>query len=168
MSSPASDFNNMYDEFMKKLKKIVKTDPRLWTLHDAFITAKKANSRMPVEFWINTVHPFSNKIFERDESFFLKNKEIKEVVNTDAGDFNTLESLSGIWNTDLNQNTKEAIWSYLENLCILSYVYLGIDVSFDEDILKKVLGTSDYFNSKEFKESSENKTIVEVLKEKFA
>ena len=168
MSSPASDFNNMYDEFMKKLKKIVKTDPRLWTLHDAFITAKKANSKMPVEFWINTVHPFSKKIFDRDESFFLKNKEIQEVVNTDSGDFNTLDSLSGIWNTDLTENTKEAIWCYLENLCILSYTYLGIDVSFDEDILKKVLESSEYFRSKDFKESTENKTIVVALKEKFA
>ena len=123
---------------------------------------------MPVEFWINTVHPFSKKIFERDESFFLKNKEIQDVVNADAGDFNTLDSLSGIWNTNLTQNTKEAIWSYLENLCILSYTYLGIDVSFDEDILKKVLESSDYFGSKEFKESTENKAIVDVLKEKFA
>ena len=100
--------------------------------------------------------------------FFLKNKEIQDVVNADAGDFNTLDSLSGIWNTNLTQNTKEAIWSYLENLCILSYTYLGIDVSFDEDILKKVLESSDYFGSKEFKESTENKAIVDVLKEKFA
>tara|TARA_B000000477_G_C6069218_1_gene217966 strand:+ start:299 stop:808 length:510 start_codon:yes stop_codon:yes gene_type:complete len=164
--SPFSQFNKTYDEFMSKLKKVIPDEPRLWTLHDAFSTGKKANPRMPVEMWINTVHPYAFRIFQKDEDFFLKNDEIKDAVGNAEG-FNTLDSLSSLWNSGVQQKTKEAIWMYLANLCIISYMYLGIDVSFDETLLNKVLETCDYYLSQEYKAKSHTETIVKSLKEKF-
>ena len=140
---PHQQFNELYDEFMVKLKKAIPQEQNLWTLHDAFLAGKKINPRMPVEMYLNSLHPFSDRIFESDESFFWTSDKIgKELsVHNSDGAFNTLESIQSFWNTGISDKTKGAIWSYLQNLMILGYSYLGIDVAFEETLLKKVLET---------------------------
>tara|TARA_B100001094_G_C18118895_1_gene765669 strand:- start:846 stop:1352 length:507 start_codon:yes stop_codon:yes gene_type:complete len=161
---PHQQFNDLYDEFMVKLKKAIPQEENLWTLHDAFSAGKKINPRMPVEMYLNSLHIFSDRIFEANETFFLTNEAISNELkqhNSD-GTFNTLESIQNFWGAGISDKTKKAIWSYLQNLMILGYLYLGIDVAFDENLLKQVLLTCDKFRNNEVTDTS-----VEYLKSNF-
>ena len=164
----AKEFNNMYDEFMTKLKKAAPGEAGLWTLHDAFIAAKKANSRMPLEMWINTIHPFARMIFDKNETFFLSNKKLSEVTDKAEGKMNTMEQLTSVWTNDLSEKTRQAIWTYLQNLCILSYTAIGIDVGFDADKLTAVLATSAEFLPEDYGQLGQGPPIAAELKKRFS
>ena len=162
----AKEFNDMYNEFMVKLKKAAPNESGLWTLHDAFGAAKKANSRMPLEMWINTLHPFAKMIFDKNEDFFLKNAKLGEVANKDSNT-GTMEQLSALWSNELKEKTRQAIWTYLQNLCILSYTAIGINVGFDASLLTKVLATSAEFLPEDYSQLGKGPPIVEELKKRF-
>ena len=163
----AKEFNEMYNEFMTKLKKAAPNESGLWTLHDAFGAAKKANSRMPLEMWINTIHPFAKMIFDKNQTFFLSNDKLTKVANEGEGTMNTMEQLASLWSNDLTEKTRQSIWTYLQNLCILSYTAIGIDIAFDPDKLKNVLETSHEFLPDDYSQIGQGPPIVAELKKRF-
>ena len=167
----AKAFNEMYDEFMVKLKAVASFEPGLWTLHDGFNLLKKANSRGPVEIWVSVISPHSKKIFEKDENYFLKNKRLeKRAAAFSEGEINTTEIISKMWNEKLTETARKAIWMYFQNLCILGFTYIGIEnCAFDRDLLKRVLDhTERYLPENNGGVPFERNKVVEDLKSNFA
>jgi len=61
---------------------------------------------------MNEVSPLQDKIMAKDESFFLDSDSVKSELIRDL-------NISKYWTSDLSQNTKDAIWQYLQTLYIL-------------------------------------------------
>ena len=74
----------------------------------SFEILRKANSRACMENYIQNVSPYSQQIMAKDSSFFLGNPDVFK-------DF----KLQAIWTDNLSENTKNAIWQYLQTLYIL-------------------------------------------------
>jgi len=129
--SSHSLFNRQFGEFLGKLKLAIPDANELWTYHDVFTATCKANPQASVGVFLNTTHPFSKQIFEKDEQYFLRHDKI---------DGSSTQIWGKYWDS-LSQVSQEALWGYLQNLIILSYSWVGVD-TFNKDVLRKVINES--------------------------
>ena len=67
---------------------------------------KKANPRKILEIFMNNASKYNTLITNKDESLFDGEREIIPDVD-----------LSKVWTSDLDKETKDAIWQYLNTLC---------------------------------------------------
>ena len=166
----AKDFNDMYEEFMLKLIKLIPEEDGFFMMKDVFTMVRKLNSSLPAIWWINMIHPFSKQIFEKDERFFLENKKFDNILKEKCnGDLAGIEAFNRRWG-GANKKTHESIWNYFQNLLILSYEYAGIKVSFDPDLLKEVYNSGpDYLPSKysQIGHGYKGEPIMDILKKRF-
>ncbi len=162
-------FNDMYEEFLEKIHRFLPKEDGIYLLKDAFKMVRKINSGLPVTWWVCAIHPFSKALFEKDENFFLENKKFDNIIKENSTDFAGMDMFQKHWHS-ASKTTKEAIWSYFQNLLIIGYENLGINVSFDADLLKKVYNTGDEFkpaSHKEMMEGSGKRSVADELKKRF-
>jgi hypothetical protein len=103
-----SGFNDMMQQFLEELVQTFPEEPAMKKYRNAFEMLRDANARACMENFMTSVNPYSKQIMAKDASFFLNNPSVFK-------DFN----LSTIWTDDLSENTKNAIWQYLQTLYIL-------------------------------------------------
>jgi len=101
-------FNDMMEQFLEELVLSFPDEPAMKKYQVSFEILRKANSRGCMENFMKSVRPYSSQIMSKDSSFFLDNPEIVEGFK-----------ISSIWTEDLSQNTKDAIWQYLQTLYML-------------------------------------------------
>lgn len=77
----------------------------------AFDMAKESNARMVLNEFMKSVGPYSHHIMSKDESFFIEHNSEIPFVN----ELNLQEH----WNDSLSENTKAAIWQYLQTLYLM-------------------------------------------------
>ena len=109
--STLSTFNDMMEHFVDEL---VQTFPDVANFKKYQMTlqvARKANPRKILTSYMDSVGPYSEKIMSKDESFWSKEALTIEFVK----DLN----IASIWTPDLSENTKSAIWQYLQTLYII-------------------------------------------------
>jgi hypothetical protein len=101
-------FNSVMDEFLTELKETFPEEKKLKVYYNGFLTMKKANPKKILELFMNNASPHATAITNRDESLFSTNNEIIPDVD-----------LSVLWTDDLDADTKNAIWQYLNTLYVL-------------------------------------------------
>jgi hypothetical protein len=109
--STVSAFNDMMEQFCGEL---IDTFPDEKSFKKYLMTiqlARKANPRKILTTYIECITPYSAKLMEKNESFFTEDAQKIDVIN----DLN----ITKIWTPDLSENTKNAIWQYLQTLYIL-------------------------------------------------
>lgn len=102
-------FNNLFMDFLSDLIEIRPNDSGLLLVQTSvqFITES-----MLVNQFMNIVGPFSDKILNQDESFFLD--EIHNHIETDSFVGNEIDRIKTIWlSEDTSDNSKKIIWNYL-------------------------------------------------------
>ena len=99
-------FNSVMDEFLNELKETFPEEKKLKLYYNSFVTMKKANPRKILDIFMQNASPHASLITSRDESLF--NNEIIPDVD-----------LSKLWNDDLDDDTKNAIWQYINTLYVL-------------------------------------------------
>jgi hypothetical protein len=107
-------FNQLIDEFFIELINIFPEEPKIKVRHTMFQTLVKANAKRPcVEFMTKSM-PYLEKIAMRDDQFF-----------TGADKPFILDALNfeGLWRSGISENTKKAIWKYIQ-----SFFAIGIHV----------------------------------------
>tara|TARA_B100001094_G_C17666891_1_gene546884 strand:- start:66 stop:551 length:486 start_codon:yes stop_codon:yes gene_type:complete len=159
----------MYEEFMEKVHKFLPKEDGFYLLKDSFKMVRKINSGLPVTWWVCAMHPFSKALFEKDEKFFLENKKFDNIIKERSTDISGMKMFQKIWN-DAPKKTKESIWSYFQNLLILGYENLGINVSFDAELLKTVYESGYEYKADSHAEMMKGKTesVAELIKKRFA
>jgi hypothetical protein len=103
-------FNDMMGQFLVELHKTFPEEKALKRCLSAFDLAKEANPRLVVDGFMASVTPFADKISAKDDTFFInesKNLDFMKDVN-----------LENHW-TSCSQNTKDAIWQYVQTLYML-------------------------------------------------
>lgn len=108
-------FNDMMQQFLEELVQTFPEEPAMKKYRNAFEMLRSANSRACMENFMQNVAPYSKQIMSKDASFFLKNPDVFK-------DFN----LASIWTDELSDNTKNAIWQYLQTLYILGNTIMAL------------------------------------------
>ena len=107
-----SAWNDMMIQFINELRSTFPEEKSIKKYQTSFDLLKKTNPRKCVEGYMAEVTPVQDKIMSKDESFFLdSNSNTSELIR----DLN----IAKYWTSDLSQNTKDAIWQYLQTLYIL-------------------------------------------------
>jgi hypothetical protein len=97
-------------EFLDELVKTFPDEKAMKSYQESFEIGKMTNERLPLKTYMAQMSQYSSYVTKRDEAFFLNHeKDIPILVET---------SLAKYWPT-LSANTKNVIWSYLNNLFVL-------------------------------------------------
>ena len=94
-------FNDMMGQFLTELHKTLPQDKSIKKFITSFELLKQTNPRKCVDAFVRGIAPHADKISQRDESFI--------------NDLENIEFLKGT----LSDNTKNAIWQYLQTLYML-------------------------------------------------
>ena len=106
--STITGFNDMMEQFLEELVQTFPEEPAMKKYRNAFEMLRGANSRTCMENFMQNIGPYSKQVMAKDASFFLNNPDVFK-------DF----KLTNIWTDELSENTKNAIWQYLQTLYIL-------------------------------------------------
>jgi hypothetical protein len=101
-------FNSVMEEFLNELKETFPEEKKLKLYYNSFTTMKKANPRKILEIFMSNASKYNTLITNKDESLFDGEREIIPDVD-----------LSKVWTSDLDKETKDAIWQYLNTLYVL-------------------------------------------------
>jgi hypothetical protein len=127
-SAVVNKFNDLVDEFIKKMISTFpnETKLKLWYVH--FKTAKSFNSKGPLEYVMPSLVDLGVPIMTKDDSFFQKNEYVEF-----AESFSEKTGLVNIWESSSTQ-VKEAIWGYMQSVYVL-----GMNGINQQDKLREVL-----------------------------
>lgn len=101
-------FNSVMEEFLSELKETFPEEKKISVYLNSFQTMKKANPKKILELFMERAKPMSEFITQKNEQLFTQNEDIIPDVQ-----------LSKLWNDDLDDETKHAIWEYLNTLYII-------------------------------------------------
>src|SRR6056300_715054 len=103
-------FNEMMGQFIDELQQTFPEEKGLKKCRSAFDLMKSTNPRLVVDGFMSNVMPYADKISSKDETFFInesKNLDFMKGVN-----------LEKHW-ASASENTKNAIWQYIQTLYML-------------------------------------------------
>ena len=120
-------FNNKLTEFLKDLIATFPDDKDLKLFKNSFDLLKLSDENKPAILFNKIIKNFENKIYDKDESFFL-DKDYSNIVDNNV-DITTslIDKLKTNW-INLSVDDKEIVWKYLILLCKLSNKCCGNDV----------------------------------------
>ena len=107
-------FNQTVDEFFRELIDIFPEETKIKVQYTLFQTLISANAKQPCIRFMTGSMKYLEQIAARDEDFFKSNDKpgILQSIN-----------IENIWNDNLSDNTKNAIWNYIQ-----SFFTIGIKV----------------------------------------
>jgi hypothetical protein len=114
-----SAFNEMMDQFMVELKETFPEEKAIGKYYTGFDLLKKSNPRKCVVGFMDEVTPFASQIMNKDESFFLDEKNKLPAILDEM-------HIRQHWTPELSQTTKDAIWQYLQTLYMLGTTIVNI------------------------------------------
>ncbi|NBS68517.1 hypothetical protein EBT31_06335 [bacterium] len=101
-------FNDMMEQFLEELVQTFPEEGAIKKYQASFEVMRKANARLCMEEFMKSIGPYAHYISQKDETFFLE--------HSDEIEFLKELNLKKIWTPELSQNTKDAIWQYLQSL----------------------------------------------------
>ena len=110
-----SAFNDMMEQFISDLARTFPEEKGIKKYHASFDIVRKTNPRKCVEKYMEAIGPYISKITVKDDSFLNENVGFLTDIN-----------LKTHWTPDLSQNTKDAIWQYLQTLYMLGTTIISI------------------------------------------
>lgn len=137
MSTTLSSFNELMQQFLDELEVAFPDDPKLKKHQSNFSLLRKANARKPLNSFMEAVSPYSSKIMAKDESYFLEHADENEFIRE--------LDIKTKWAT-CSENTKNAIWQYMQTLFIIGTTINSLPneaLTMIEDVAKKC---ADSFN----------------------
>lgn len=111
MATTTNAFNDMMQQFLDELVLTFPDEKKLVKFQNTFLLLRKANPKKPLKEFMDSVTPYANQLMQKNDEFF----------KTHAAEISFLDELDipRLWNSDLSENTKNAIWQYLQTLYIL-------------------------------------------------
>jgi hypothetical protein len=106
--STVTAFNEMMTQFMDELVDTFPEESELKKGRATMNIMKVANPRTVVDMFMAATAPYQAKIMAKDESLFSDDIEFPGGID-----------LKKLWTPDVSDNTKGAIWQYLQTLNIL-------------------------------------------------
>lgn len=101
------NFNDLMRQFLIDLSEVFPEDPAVQTSLATFEDLVRTNYKMPMKMFVEAIGPHAAKIAAHDETVF-------DDMVFPGVDFKKL------WNSDISNNTKNAIFSYLKSLLYIA------------------------------------------------
>ena len=114
-----STFTEMMEQFLDELALTFPEQKSIKKYATSFQLVKKSNPRKCVESYIASVSPYSEHIMQKNDAFFIENAEKIPM-------FKEMNFKNNWTDENLSQNTKDAIWQYLQTLFILGTTITAI------------------------------------------
>lgn len=150
------EFNITLDEFINKMINQFPEESKLKTYYSAFKVTKMYDNTMPIKIFMGGCLEFRDQIKNRDTLFFAKRKGFVNKIRQ-ASSFTDDTGLVNYWD-NLSENSKKAIWDYIQTLFIMGEMFINKDFSIINKITK-------VYNNLSFNESmdylKENDTFTE-------
>jgi len=121
MATSLKAFNDMLEQFIQELIQTFPDEKCLKKYAIKIDLLRNSNPRKCVTKFMKKIKPYSDFIMKKDDSFFTNLPEDQEVPEW----FEEL-NLHNNWTPELSQNTKDAIWQYLQTLFMLGTTILSI------------------------------------------
>lgn len=116
-------FNKIMEEFIVKMLNNFPEEKKLKTYYHAFKMSRMYNSALPVEIFMGGCLDFTTQIKSRDANFFINRQSFVDTC-VRASSFASDIGLKERWNT-VPENTKKAIWDYIQTLYVLGEIYIN-------------------------------------------
>ena len=113
--SSTSAFNDTLLEFLNDLAESFPEEKQIPVLITKTEVLKKSNPRKLVEGCMKQLAPLANQIVQRDENIFKEHAEVIPGLN-----------MATMWNDKLSDNSKNAIWEYINTLLMLGTTIMSI------------------------------------------
>ena len=152
------EFNKTLDEFINKMILQFPQETKLKTYYSAFKVTKMYDKTMPIKIYMGGCLQFADQIKNRDTEFFAKRKAFVNKI-AQASSFTDDTGLVNYWE-NLSDNSKTAIWDYIQTLFIMGEMYINKDSS----IVKKI---NSVYNNLSFNESMQNLKENDTFTEEF-
>lgn len=120
-------FNNNLDKLFTTLETAYPSDPDLPYYKDKILAARKINSRMVVEQFLEAVEPYIEQIMRKDVNFFVT-LDLQGVVE-DNSYIKLIRKIKTLWD-NMTLTSHEQIWRYFQ-----IFVTLGIKINKRHDLL---------------------------------
>jgi hypothetical protein len=124
------DFNNLATNFLLRMQKTFPKENKIKKYLHNFEVLQVLNSKKPVEMFMENIQPFGEQILSKNEIFFKKDEFVNSAENI-SGKLGLIQ----YWDT-MEQETKDAIWEYIQGLYILGMGSLGKQKELQELIAK--------------------------------
>lgn len=111
MATTISAFNDMMQQFLDELVLTFPDTKSFGKFQSQFKLLRKTAPRSPMNNFMESITPYANSVMQRDEKFFQE--------HADTIPFLKRLDIKSIWNENLSETTKGAIWQYLQTLYIL-------------------------------------------------
>jgi hypothetical protein len=115
-NSNKSLFLQQSQNLINELKKIIPNDSNILLFEEKFYAAKKMNSDLIINAFINYVLPHKDQVMSKNEDFFLKGGG-QENLGEDKDQY--VLDLKDKWGK-FNDTNKAVIWKFFQVLVILS------------------------------------------------
>lgn len=114
------EFNNQLNDLLRQFVSI--TDDKDIKIYEILLKGViLKNCFMPIENFKHHVLPYKEKIYNKDEEYFLNNDDYLNNVKNEQSLLKALK-LKEIYKM-LNDDGKENLWNYLKVLCFYSEQY---------------------------------------------
>ena len=99
-------FNELVRQFVSELKDIFPEEPKIKKMYNGLDMVLSANVRCILDVFMANIGPFTQYIMDKDERLLIDSR----IQMLDDMNFRKL------WTPELSDNTKNAIWQYLQLL----------------------------------------------------
>ena len=100
-------WNDMMTQFLNELKETFPEEKAVKKYYVSFDLLRKSNPKKGVKLFMEKVGGCQQQIMAKDDKFILESDFLEGV------------DLSKYWTSELSENTKNAIWQYIQTLYIL-------------------------------------------------
>ena len=114
--STVHQFNDMMTQFFDELVATFPEEKKLKKYKVTYELMKKKNPRKCVDLYMESAKKVHTQIMAKDDKFFT----------TEKIDFLDALNIKNWWTPDLSENTKDAIWQYLQGLNVLGMTIMAI------------------------------------------
>lgn len=141
------EFNKTMEEFINKMILQFPQETKLKTYYSAYKVTKIYDKTMPIKIFMGGCLQFTEQIKSRDTEFFAKRKAFVDKIQK-ASSFSDDIGLVNYWE-NLSDNSKNAIWDYVQTLFVMGEMYVNKDTS----IIQKI---NSVYNKVSFDETMKN------------
>lgn len=118
-------FNGQVSELLKELVPLCPSTIKIKEVSIMFDVARNLDPTMPLDTFVKHVLPtYGDQLRNHEESFFMSHDfsdDLSAATNKGQSSWNALvDTLRVLWQTKLNEDSKRAMWKYIDNLMVLA------------------------------------------------
>jgi hypothetical protein len=115
-------FLQQTDNFITELCTIFPNNSDILLFREKYNLLRSANSKLVIQYFVQYIYPYKDKILVQDESFFLEGGGQEELKGNSGLRFR--DNIKKIWIGEMSDQNKDIVWKYFKIFVILCEKYI--------------------------------------------